>query len=105
VAGAVNGFLGTGGGMVLVPAFTRLVKMDRKTAMTTSVAVIAPLCLLSAAGYMMTGQLLREETLPYLAGGLFGGLAGAKLFPKISAVILRKVFAFLLIYGGVKCFF
>ena len=35
-------------------------------------------------------------------GGLIGGLVGGKVFKKLSMVWLRRVFALLILYGGVK---
>lgn len=42
------------------------------------------------------------QALPYLAGGLVGGLAGGKLFPRVPGQWLRRVFALFLLYGGVR---
>lgn len=57
LAGLVNGFFGGGGGSVLVPLLTRLCKLDQRRAFATSVAVILPLCILSAAVYLARGRL------------------------------------------------
>ena len=103
-AGGVNGLLGTGGGMVLVPAFTRLAKMEQKTALATSVAVITPLCILSAAVYWLRGGLAFEAALPFLAGGLLGGILGGRLFARVPAGLLRRIFALFILYGGIRCF-
>ena len=48
-AGLTNGFFGGGGGSVLVPMLTRVCGLDQRRAFATSVAVILPLCALSAA--------------------------------------------------------
>ena len=39
---------------------------------------------------------------PYLAGGLAGGFVGGKLFTRVPAVWLRRLFAAFLVYGGVR---
>ena len=97
-AGVVNGFFGGGGGMVLVPLLAGKCGLDQRKAFATSVAVIAPLCALSAGIYWFRGQLDPAAALPYLAGGLIGG----KVFRKLSMVWLRRGFALLILYGGVK---
>ena len=102
LAGLVNGFFGAGGGMVLVPVFTRWAKMEQKTALATSVAVIAPLCALSAGIYFFRGALDLTAAAPFLLGGLVGGVLGGRLFKRVSPRLLRRGFALLLIYGGVK---
>ncbi len=104
-AGAVNGFLGTGGGMILVPAFTGLMGLPQKKALATSVAVIAPLCLLSAALYWFRGGLPLGEAVPYLLGGLAGGVLASAVFRWVPPVALKRAFGALLIYGGVRSFF
>ena len=40
--------------------------------------------------------------LPYLIGGGIGGALGGLLFRKVSAGVLRKLFALFLLYGGVR---
>lgn len=101
-AGVVNGFFGGGGGQVLVPLLAGKCGLDQRRAFATSVAVIAPLCALSAVVYWFRGQLDLALALPYLAGGLAGGFLGGKLFQKLSMTWLRRGFALLILYGGVK---
>ncbi len=101
-AGVVNGFFGGGGGMVLVPLLAGKCGLDQRKAFATSVAVIAPLCALSAGIYWFRGDLELSAALPYLIGGLAGGLIGGKVFRKLSMVWLRRGFALLILYGGVK---
>ena len=101
-AGLVNGFFGGGGGMVLVPLLTGKCGLDQRRAFATSIAVVAPLCALSASIYYFRGALDPRAALPYLAGGLVGGFVGGKVFKKLSMVWLRRAFALLILYGGVK---
>ena len=103
-AGVVNGFFGGGGGMILVPLLAGKCALDQRRAFATSVAVIAPLCALSAAVYWFRGDLDLAAALPYLAGGLAGGLIGGKVFKKLSMTWLRRGFALLILYGGVRAF-
>ena len=103
-AGVVNGFFGGGGGQVLVPMLAGKCGLDQRKAFATSVAVIAPLCALSAGIYWFRGDLGLAAALPYLAGGLVGGWVGGKVFKKLSMVWLRRGFALLILYGGVKAF-
>ena len=104
LAGLTNGFFGGGGGSVLVPLLTRYCKLDQRRAFATSVAVILPLCALSAAISFCRGGLDLVAALPYLLGGAAGGWAGGKWFKGMNMVWLRRVFGLLLIYGGARCF-
>ena len=65
-------------------------------------AIILPLCALSAVIYFTRGQLELLTALPYLLGGLLGGLVGGKLFPKVPVVWLRRAFALGIFYGAWK---
>lgn len=103
-AGLANGFFGGGGGSLLVPALTHGCGLDQRRAFATSVAVILPLCLLSAGIYLFRGSLDWLTALPYLAGGLIGGWIGGKIFKGTKISWLKRGFGLLLIYGGVRCF-
>lgn len=101
-AGLCNGFFGGGGGSVLVPALTGLCGLEQRRAFATSVAVILPLCALSAGIYLLRGGLDLMTALPYLVGGALGGWAGGRWFRGIKVCWLRRVFGLLLLYGGVR---
>ena len=45
VAGLISGLFGAGGGMILVPAFSIINKMDEKKARATSIFCILPFIL------------------------------------------------------------
>lgn len=102
LAGAVNGFFGGGGGMLLVPMLKGPCGLEEKKAFATSVAVILPLCVLSAGVYLLRGGLDLLAALPYLVGGAVGGWAGGHTFHKVPSAWLRRGFALLLLYGGVR---
>ena len=105
LAGAVNGFFGVGGGMVLVPLLAWWCGLGQRKAFATSVAIILPLCALSTGIYLFRGGLDLNAALPYLLGGLLGGWLGGKLFKGLSMDWLRRGFALLLLYWGVKSLF
>lgn len=101
--GLANGFFGGGGGSILVPALIRGCKMDQRRAFATSVAVVLPLCVLSAGIYLLRGGLDLMAALPYLIGGAVGGWLGGKWFKGVKINWLRRGFGLLLIYGGLRC--
>lgn len=103
-AGLVNGFFGGGGGMILVPLLAGKCELEQQRAFATSVAIIAPLCALSAVIYWFRGSLDLSLALPYLLGGVAGGLIGGKVFKKLNMTWLRRFFALLVIYGGMRAF-
>ena len=102
-AGLANGFFGGGGGSVFVPLLTRTCGLNQRQAFATSVAVILPLCALSAAVYLFRGGLEMGAALPYLIGGTVGGWLGGRGFRGMKIAWLKRLFGALLLYGGARC--
>ena len=96
----VNGLFGGGGGIPLLLLLTKWARLEEKAAFATCIAVILPLCAVSAAVYLLRGAVPLADALPYLAGGLVGGAAGGMLFRRVPEVWLRRIFALFLLYGA-----
>ena len=91
--------------MVLVPMLSGPGGLEQRRAFATSVAIILPLCVLSAGIYLFRGGVELRAALPYLIGGLLGGALGGRLFRGVNMLWLRRAFGALLLYGGVKAVF
>ena len=72
-AGLANGLFGGGGGMVFLPILSRWGGLKSRQLYATCVAVIFPVCAVSAAMYLWRGGMNWASALPYLVGGLLGG--------------------------------
>ncbi len=105
LAGLVNGFFGSGGGLLLVPFLIRICKLSQRKAFATSVAIVLPLCTMSAFLYYLFGGLSLRPALPYLLGGLVGGWTGGRLFRRVNVLWLRRVFALLILFCGGRMLF
>ncbi len=103
VAGFVNGFLGTGGGTVVVPAIEWL-GVDVKKSHSTAIAIILPITAVSAFFYFRQGNIDLKSTLILAIAGTIGGVIGAKLLRKIPSSYLKIIFGISMIAGGVKTF-
>lgn len=101
-AGLANGLFGGGGGMVFIPLMSRSEKLAGRRLFATCVAVIFPVCAVSAAVFCLRGSFALTDALPYLLGGAIGGFLGGRLYGRISTVWLRRLFALFLFYAGVK---
>ncbi len=100
LAGAVNGLLGTGGGMVLVPLLLSVHKLPAQKAFATSLAIILPL---SAVTLLCQQQRLSlPDALPYLLGGTAGGLLAGKWLKQLPVHRLRRLFGGLLLLAGLR---
>lgn len=104
-AGLLNGLLGAGGGMVLVPLLLGPLKLPPKQAFATSVFIMTPICALSAWLYWRQGRFSLPQAAPFLLGGLAGGLLCGRLYGRVSARWLGRIFALLMLYGGIRCLF
>jgi len=101
LVGVLNGMLGAGGGMLVVPMLKKL-GLNQTKAHATAVAVIFPLSVVSAAAYLLLGRFELGQAAAYLLPGAAGALAGALLLAKIPAQWLRKLFACFMIWAGIR---
>lgn len=99
--GFLNGLLGAGGGMLTVPLL-ELTGVRGRRSHATSLAVILPLSLVSAAVYWYRGWFSPLLALPYLPGGLIGGLAGGLLLARLNTAWLKAVFSLLLFWAAFR---
>ncbi|MCI9414376.1 MAG: sulfite exporter TauE/SafE family protein [Clostridiales bacterium] len=102
LAGAANGFFGSGGGLFVVPLLTRWLHMEQRRAFATSVAIILPLSAVSLIVFLFRGTMDFFYALPFLLGGLTGGLISGRVFGKVPVTFLRRLFGLLIIYGGIR---
>ena len=101
-AGAVNGFLGGGGGTVLVTALISLAGLEPRRALATSVAAVAPVCAVSAAVYLLSGRADLGGAWPYLLGGAAGGAAGGLLLGRVRGSWAARLFGAMAAAAGVR---
>lgn len=97
VAGTLGGLLGVGGGVVMVPAFTRLLGLSAKQAIGTSMGVIVFTALSASWRHSQLGNLRPEVVAVVAVTSMAGAFAGASLTAITSERTLRIVFAGFLI--------
>ena len=97
IVGLLTGFLGVGGGFLIVPALVMLIGLPMHEAVGTSLVIIA---LNSAAGFAghLDGQLLEVRTiLAFLSAGIVGTVVGVRLGKRLDPSFLRRLFALFVI--------
>lgn len=103
--GFLTGLVGAGGGFLIIPALVWLTGLPFKTAVGTSLFIIAINSLLGFAGDLLNYEMEWELLLPLTTLAILGILIGAKLQKKISSERLRTVFGwFILLVGGLMLF-
>lgn len=102
VSGITSGMFGVGGGIVMVPAMTLLLKLDIKTAIGTSLVVIIPTALAGSAKHYHLGNINWNVALSLIPLALVGGFIGAWATGPIAAVVLKRIFGLLLVLVGLR---
>lgn len=102
IAGAINGLFGAGGGMVLVPLLTAMTDLEEDDVFPASVSIIFPICLISLSIYSTASPLPFGEALPYLVGGLAGGVIAGKTENKIPVKWLHRILGVMILWGGIR---
>lgn len=101
-AGAINGLLGAGGGMILVPLLTLLGELKEQDIFPASVGIIFPICIVSLAIAPGFESLPLETAWPYLLSAIPGGLLAGKIEKKIPVKWLHRGLGILILIGGVR---
>ena len=100
VAGVLNGLLGAGGGMPVVPILQS--KIDVQKSHATCVAIILPICIVSIIVYMINGRVSFGDAAPFLIWGVVGSIIGTVFLSKLKPVIIRKAFAVLMLWAAYR---
>ena len=100
--GLANGIFGSGGGTIAVPFMERLLNINAHKSHATAIALILPLSIISATIYIFNINIPVKETIFISIGGIFGGLIGARLLPKISGRMLHIIFGIFMLLASAK---
>jgi uncharacterized membrane protein YfcA len=99
--GAVAGLVGAGGGFLVVPALTFFGGLRMREAIGTSLAVIALQSFAGFAGHAASVSVDWTLAASVTTSAVIGAMAGASIGKRISAVGLRRGFAWLVLAMGV----
>lgn len=100
VAGGINGFLGTGGGIIFIFMLSFLTNNESKDNYATSLCATFIISSIGIISYIKNScidfSIIGQVTLPAILGGILGAL----VVDKIKVKYLNMIFAFLIIYSG-----
>ena len=102
IAGFISGLFASGGGMLIVPAFVHVFKLDEAEARATCIFSILPMVIASGLLYYNNNFLDWSIGVKCAVGGIIGGYIGAKLLKKLSDKILKIAFIIFLSYVSIK---
>lgn len=101
VAGLMSGFIGVGGGFMIVPLSLWLLHLDMKQAAGTSLVAVFILAIPGAITHGMLGGVAYLAGLALAAGSIPGAFLGSILIRRVPDRTLRFVFGIVLIVVGV----
>jgi uncharacterized membrane protein YfcA len=103
VGGFVAGLLGLGGGLIVVPAFTRLLRMPLRTAIGTSLVAVAAISVPAVVAHSMFGQIDWWVAAALVAGVVPGARIGSRLALLASeATVATACGAVLVVLAGIQ---
>ena len=101
LSGLLNGLLGTGGGILAIPAF-RLAGYQQRYAQANA-SVFMVMSVVSAVVLLFSGESINwASALPVAVGGIPGAAAGALLLNKLSNRVLQLIFSLLILASGIR---
>ena len=105
VVGVVTGFVGVGGGFLIVPALVLLGNLPMRLAIGTSLVIIAAKSAVGFAKYeqhlLANGSDVDLSTiLIFVVIGIFGSIVGSAINARLNQETLKKVFAIFLVFLG-----
>jgi uncharacterized membrane protein YfcA len=106
VAGIFSGFLGLGGGAIIIPALVYLFGFTQHQAQGTTLAMmVPPIGLLAAVHYYMQGHVKISVALLMCIGFFVGGLLGAMFVERVPDPLLKKTFGVFFLFVSLKMIF
>ncbi|MES2800414.1 MAG: sulfite exporter TauE/SafE family protein [Bacteroidota bacterium] len=98
-AGVLSGFVGVGGGIIIVPALMLLLGLSQHEASGTSLFVLMmPVVALSVVNYWKAGNVNWKFGLIIASSFVIGGFIGSKLALKLNPSVIKIVFGVLMLY-------
>lgn len=102
VSGIICGLFASGGGLILVPAFVYLLKLDDRKARGTAVFCILPMVITSSIFYYRGNYINWNIGILCAIGGVIGGIIGAKLLKIIPIRYVKIAFIVFLLYVSTR---
>lgn len=105
-AGMLSGFVGIGGGVIIVPALVFLLGLSQHEAQGTSLFVLVmPVVFLALTNYWKTGNVNWKYGLIIALAFVIGGFFGSKLSLKLSPQFVKLAFGLIMAYVSFQLIF
>ncbi len=105
-AGILSGFVGIGGGIVMVPALVLLLGYGQQQAQGTSLAVLMlPVVALAVRNYYKAGDIDPKVVAVIAVAFVVGGYLGSKWSLALPQDVVKRAFGVLMLVVSVKLIF
>jgi len=102
-AGILSGFVGVGGGVIIVPALVFFLGLTQHEAQGTSLFVLMmPVVALAVLNYWKAGNVNWKFALIIATTFLVGGFIGSKLSLRLSPGLVKLIFGIFMAYVSFK---
>lgn len=99
--GTLSGFLGVGGGFLMVPSLVYGVGISKSVAVGTDIFQIAGSSAFGSVRYLQQGAVHFTVVLPLLGGSVFGSYVGSRLTDLVDESALMSYFAVMLLLDSI----
>lgn len=102
-AGAISGFIGVGGGVIIVPALVYFLSVSQHTAQGTSLLLmLPPIGILAVMNYYKAGQIDWTYGIIIASTFIIGAYFGSKISLKLNANTVKLVFGIFMLYVSIS---
>lgn len=106
VAGVMSGFLGIGGGIIVIPALVYFLDFSQKQAQGTSLAMLLPpIGLLSAYNYYKAGLVDVKAAIVLIIAFIIGSYFSSMVAVNLPENLIKRIFGVFLLFYAFKLFF
>ena len=105
LAGVISGFLGIGGGIVIIPALVYLLGYSQQNAQGTSLGLLLPpIGVLAVLNYHKAGYVNIKAAAIMCLTFIIGSYISSKVAVELPEAVLKKIFASFLLFYSLKLF-
>jgi len=97
VSGLVAGFLGIGGGLIIVPLYTMLLSVPIHLAVATSLFTMIFSSLSAASSHLLLGNVKLEFALTLAVGIVVGTQLGARLAARVKRATMERIYSIVIL--------
>ncbi len=103
MAGMLSGFIGVGGGLIIVPALIYFLGFSQHMAQGTSLALmLPPIGILAVYNYHRAGEINFAYAAVIAVAFIVGGFLGSKISLRLSPTTVKFFFGLFMLYVAIR---